>query len=82
MNFRKADITFKVIMGIVLVVAIAYIIIGTRGNVQRPPWEPDVDSLTFVEDSVEIVDEDTTYKISGSRLMTLSDSIHYFEDGF
>ena len=36
----------------------------------------------FVEDSVTLIEDDTTYKISGSRLMTLEDSIHYFEDGF
>lgn len=33
----------------------------------------------FEEDSVEIIEADTTYKISGSRLMTIEDSILLFE---
>lgn len=48
---------------------------------QEAHKQKNMEQATFVEDSVEIIDEDTAYKISGSRLMTLSDSIHYFEDG-
>ena len=36
----------------------------------------------FIEDSVTIIEDDTTYKISGSRMMMLEDSIHFFEDGY
>lgn len=44
-----------------------------------------IDSLREAQEklpTVTIVEEDTTYELDAARLQTISDSIHYFEDGF
>lgn len=62
-----------IILAIIAIVCLILVFKEARENAKPNPFE---------EDSVEIVEPDTTYKISGSRLMTIEDSIHYFEDGF